>query len=498
MGPKRKGHTAAASRLKSARCSPLDNNSIDYDDANTSVELDDTTQGTHVQQQDECSPTKASASGSRKTSTSTSGKMKVMYPFGGGPGPALAVRQPKIKGVSLPFVNDSISEEGEGRSVVGKVDQSSQSAASATPIQIQTTQDDELPLPFSSENEVVIAKDAQYKTPCQLQELSEKKQHESTSSPTSNESNVTTPPSAASASTCTSTTGSGGSKDASSILVDGSGKKSDNIAVAKPSAIVIESTLSSSPTEPKPMQSDFHLYADDVYPSVLELCKEECQKLIKNNSLWANAGVAKEITHAESLSYVTMSNLNERLIRAWSEVPEETKHGYRTKEEKDRLRYMKSEAIQSNHCTTTTVRSRRDYGSTNSSTAHSSPAAKKSSFKSQTGSIKRKNEFSPKNARTASQAMSMNPYLPSYNYQRSMTSPAQSSMMSSSAQMFPGYAPNFYPIPIMHPPFPPSFPIPFSSQPVPNVSVGQNTPKVQLSEEMQQEGDKNTPVRGLV
>ena len=484
MGPKRKvqpGTIAAPRRKSNRQISRLSSTDTDYDDANTSIEPDDS-QTVHVQQQDE------EIGSSRKSlSRRTSGGagMRVMYPFGGGPSPTSRQQKHEQRSddvaVSFPIgsgVAEEVNRCQSSESIMNRT--LTEASSSSDGYQISTVSDGKVP-------------DSHCQTPSSQVKISSEVKHES---PSSNQSNVTTPPSAASASTCTSTSGNGGNKtvDTSTALTD---KKSEITRVVEPTSN--QSSIQSSIPQPEPMQSDFHFFAKEKYSSLFELSKEECQYLMHKNSLWTKAGAKKDLSESESSTFVTMSNVNERLLRNWMELTKTQREEYQIKEKNDRLRYMSSEAIQSKHCATTTVRSRRDLSGSSSVCTPTSKVRTPSSIKSPLGSSKRSIDTALKSVPSTNlQPMQINPFYPGYpstSQNGAMPSAAHASMMGSPAQLFPGYPPGFYPVPMMHP-FSPSFPMPFTSPSqniaslVPSTSTSQESSMVRLSKDMQEEGSR--------
>lgn len=101
----------------------------------------------------------------------------------------------------------------------------------------------------------------------------------------------------------------------------------------------------------EPMKQDFYFYAADN--------KEECLEQ-------ARAAVREAISTApptnsaieEDDPYLTMTNLNERLIASWQAQARPVRMQYLSKEEDDRRRFQLDDEVASRHCATLTARSR--------------------------------------------------------------------------------------------------------------------------------------------
>lgn len=132
----------------------------------------------------------------------------------------------------------------------------------------------------------------------------------------------------------------------------------ETVGYAAPSAIAAlkqgspenkEEPLSSTVVEP--MKHDFYFFVLDN--------KEECLAQAK-------AAVREAISTAppttetieEDDPYLTMTNLNERLMASWLTQPRSVRTQYLSKEEGDRRRFQLDDEVASRHCATLTARSR--------------------------------------------------------------------------------------------------------------------------------------------
>ena len=132
----------------------------------------------------------------------------------------------------------------------------------------------------------------------------------------------------------------------------------ETVGYAPPSAIAAlkqgspenkEEPLNTTVVEP--MKQDFYFFALDN--------KEECLAQAK-------AAVREAISTAppttetieEDDPYLTMTNLNERLMASWLTQPRSVRTQYLSKEEGDRRRFQQDDEVASRHCATLTARSR--------------------------------------------------------------------------------------------------------------------------------------------
>lgn len=98
--------------------------------------------------------------------------------------------------------------------------------------------------------------------------------------------------------------------------------------------------LEEAMTKIKPLQSSFHFFMEDHK----DMYVAEAKKEIKDSG------------GDENDPYLLYTNLNARLQKAWEDLSEGKRQGYREMEESDRVRYSEEEVIKSRHCATLTSR----------------------------------------------------------------------------------------------------------------------------------------------
>ena len=132
----------------------------------------------------------------------------------------------------------------------------------------------------------------------------------------------------------------------------------ETVGYAPPSAIAAlkqgspqnkEEPLSTAAVEP--MKQDFYFFAVDNKEEYLAQAKAAVREAI------STAPPTTE-TIEEDDPYLTMTNLNERLMASWLEQPRSVRTQYLSKEEGDRRRFQLDDEVASRHCATLTARSR--------------------------------------------------------------------------------------------------------------------------------------------
>jgi len=104
-------------------------------------------------------------------------------------------------------------------------------------------------------------------------------------------------------------------------------------------------------TAVEPMKQDFYLYAVDNMEECLEQARAAVREAI---STAPPTNTAIE----EDDPYLTMTNLNERLMASWQAQSRPVRMQYLSKEEEDRRRFQLDDEVASRHCATLTARSR--------------------------------------------------------------------------------------------------------------------------------------------
>ena len=89
------------------------------------------------------------------------------------------------------------------------------------------------------------------------------------------------------------------------------------------------------------MKQDFHFYAAEETPKVLEECKRKLHS-----------------ANLPESTYLTTTLLNATLIHNWEKAPQATRTQYLKMEEGDRKRFMSEDEVASRHCATLTARKR--------------------------------------------------------------------------------------------------------------------------------------------
>ena len=150
-----------------------------------------------------------------------------------------------------------------------------------------------------------------------------------------------------------------GSKPAVMASTDKNGKPTiDTVGYAPPSAIAAlkqgspqnkEEPLSTIDVEP--MKQDFYFFAVDNKEECLAQAKAAVREAISTTPPTTE-------TIEEDDPYLTMTNLNERLMASWLEQPRSVRTEYLSKEEGDRRRFQLDDEVASRHCATLTARSR--------------------------------------------------------------------------------------------------------------------------------------------
>jgi len=106
-----------------------------------------------------------------------------------------------------------------------------------------------------------------------------------------------------------------------------------------------------STTAVDPMKQDFYFFAVDNKEECLTQAREAVREAI-STAPPTNAAIE------ENDPYLTMTNLNERLIASWLAQPRPVRLQYLSKEEEDRRRFQLDDEVASRHCATLTARSR--------------------------------------------------------------------------------------------------------------------------------------------
>ena len=110
-----------------------------------------------------------------------------------------------------------------------------------------------------------------------------------------------------------------------------------------------EEPLSSIAVEP--MKQDFYFFAVDNKEECLTQAKAAVREAI-------STAPPTNATIEEDDPYLTMTNLNERLMASWLAQPRSVRTQYLSKEEGDRRRFQQDDEVASRHCATLTARSR--------------------------------------------------------------------------------------------------------------------------------------------
>jgi len=97
--------------------------------------------------------------------------------------------------------------------------------------------------------------------------------------------------------------------------------------------------------EVKPMRSDFHFFLDKVGSQIRSEAEFEVRKTYDKND-------------EKMREFLTNTNLNSRLMRAWEDTTQDQRDEYMVKEEDDRQRYIQDDEIASRHCATLTARAK--------------------------------------------------------------------------------------------------------------------------------------------
>lgn len=149
-----------------------------------------------------------------------------------------------------------------------------------------------------------------------------------------------------------------------------SNKDSFSVTVDSDSALNVE-----------PMKSDFYYFLKETKELIMMEAIKQVKECCDNNPVQSLQGdLAKlDMSNDDPHPYILFSNVNERLIKKWEELPQTNRSTYLVKEEEDRKRFMNAEEVASRHCATLTARARspqpftpknRDKGKTSEKNAH--------------------------------------------------------------------------------------------------------------------------------
>jgi hypothetical protein len=122
--------------------------------------------------------------------------------------------------------------------------------------------------------------------------------------------------------------------------------KSATTTTAPKTATEAELTLSVV----KPMQSDFHFFAQ----AVRDRLRLDAEEEVQSSLLSVKASPMCDDPHHRV--YLVNTNLNARLMKAWEDLRGEDREVYIKKEEEDRKRFMEEDEVASRHCATLTAR----------------------------------------------------------------------------------------------------------------------------------------------
>ena len=110
----------------------------------------------------------------------------------------------------------------------------------------------------------------------------------------------------------------------------------------------------------EPMKSDFYYFLNETKELIMMEAIKQVKECCDNNLVQDLQGnLAKlDMENGDPHPYLLFSNINERLIRKWEELPQTNRSTYLVKEEEDRKRFMNAEEVASRHCATLTARAR--------------------------------------------------------------------------------------------------------------------------------------------
>lgn len=109
----------------------------------------------------------------------------------------------------------------------------------------------------------------------------------------------------------------------------------------------------------EPMKSDFFFFLQEMREEVMAMAKKQLKESCITSLEGLEGDMEKlNMKNDEPHPYLLFSNMNERLIHQWEEMPQDKRSEYLVKEEEDRKRFMTAEEVASRHCATLTARAR--------------------------------------------------------------------------------------------------------------------------------------------
>lgn len=110
----------------------------------------------------------------------------------------------------------------------------------------------------------------------------------------------------------------------------------------------------------EPMRSDFFFFLQEMQGDLMAEASKEVLKSISSPLKDLEGDLAKLQMENEDKPhpYLLFSNINEKIISKWEELPQEKRSDYLILEEADRKRFMTADEVASRHCATLTARSR--------------------------------------------------------------------------------------------------------------------------------------------